>query len=105
MNRSLALKQATSHVNIVRMGDRWCVIGPHDYAKPHGPSGEHVVQHYHQAVKVAALWRASVALALMDRLTNRALDIMSDACWWVDNVSNARTLVTLAINAPMNEED
>jgi hypothetical protein len=98
MSKTAAIKEASKSVSIHGQGTSWMVIGPYRASEPSGPYTEQQYSTYTKALRAAASWKATIAVALMGLLNDdseRAIDRAEHE----DGSANVRDLVAIGIKA------
>jgi len=98
MSKTAALKLASTRVSIHGRGTDWLIVGPYRYDHPYGPYTQRTATSYRGAIRLAARWKANIALTLMDRYSDRAYYTIHSAMR-DDGIGDTRELVNIGLRA------
>jgi hypothetical protein len=98
MSKTAAIKEASKSVFIYGSGTSLSVVGPYRASEPSGPYTELQYTSYTKALRSAASWKATIAVALMG-LLNDDSERAIDRAALEDNIANTRNLVAIGMKA------
>jgi hypothetical protein len=98
ISKTVAIKESSKSVSIHGYGTCWVVVGPYHSSEPNGPYTEQQYSTYTKALRAAASWKATIAVALMG-LLNDDSEYAIDRAEHEDGIANVRDLVAIGINA------